>query len=246
MEYYKSGKTNDKGIGRNNNPSQGQNDVYSALVGNSGKNKLAASVLAQNVALVEDSSSKKQKNPKNKSAEEIYRATMAEIYKAECGKEGENPFDIADKFLCEMADKPKFYEGCSREHVWSVIFDMLERKYNDVIIDKYQKLYDEITRFGSEMEYKASQYPGSFEQYARAQAIKEIEDMYKQTRYGGYMHVIIMNILNRHFAEERAKDEAQRRQEATKKVCSIYIKKSIPNGRGSASIMDGSNPYESR
>jgi hypothetical protein len=84
---------------------------------------------------------------------------------------------------------------------------MLEMQYKDSIIKKYNQAYSNILNYGSQESYRASQYPGSYEEYAKAAALDEVTGLYSKTRYGGYMHTIVLRVLKKHFEEEKAKKE---------------------------------------
>lgn len=116
-------------------------------------------------------------------------------------------FDLSDKLLRDMDEKSIFYSEGDRAAVWTRIFDMLEKQYGEAIIQKYSQAYNEILKYGSQESYRVSHYPGTYEEYAKSAALDEVMSLYAKTRYGGYMHVIIMRVLEKHFKEEKEKKE---------------------------------------
>lgn len=130
---------------------------------------------------------------------------MAEVSTAKYTGDYSKAYDLADQLLIDMNEHSVFYSDGEKSTVWARIFDMLEDQYGDAIIEKYNKCYEEILNFGSYETYRVSHYPGTYEEYARSAALDEIMSLYAKTRYGGYMHVIIMRVLEKHFEEEKTK-----------------------------------------
>ena len=130
---------------------------------------------------------------------------MAEVSTAKYTGDYSKAYDLADQLLTDMNEHSVFYSDGEKSTVWARIFDMLEDQYGDAIIEKYNKCYEEILKFGSYETYRVSHYPGTYEEYARSAALDEIMSLYAKTRYGGYMHVIIMRVLEKHFEEEKTK-----------------------------------------
>lgn len=130
---------------------------------------------------------------------------MAEVSQAKYTGDYSKAYDLADRLIDDMNEHSIFYSDGEMSTVWARIFDMLETQYGDAIIEKYNKCYKEILNFGSYETYRVSHYPGTYEEYARSAALDEIMSLYAKTRYGGYMHVIIMRVLEKHFEEEKAK-----------------------------------------
>lgn len=132
-----------------------------------------------------------------------FHERMAEVSQARYTGDFSKAYDLADKLLEDMNKHSVFYSDGETTTVWARIFDMLEAQYGDAIVKKYTKCYEEILNYGSYETYRASHYPGTYEEYARSSALDEIMSLYAKNRYGGYMHVIIMRVLEKHFEGER-------------------------------------------
>lgn len=130
---------------------------------------------------------------------------MSDISAARYAGDFSKAYDLSDQLLADMTEHSYFYADGDRSTVWARIFEMLEAQYGESIIRKYQSCYDEIKNFGSQETYRVSHYPGTYEEYCRSAALDELMSYYAKTRYGGYMHVIIMRVLEKHFEEEKAK-----------------------------------------
>ena len=143
-----------------------------------------------------------------------FHERLAEVSMAKANGDYSQAYDLADKLLADMDEHKYFYSDGERSTVWARIFEMLENQYRNAVIEKYKKCYNEILRFGSYETYRVSHHPGTYEEYARSAALDEVMSLYAKTRYGGYMHVIIMRILEKHFEEEREQRQKELRGKA--------------------------------
>lgn len=104
----------------------------------------------------------------------------------------------------------------------------LTKEYGNRIKEEFARRVDNAKLYYTIYDYKSSKYHGTYEEYAESRAIESLLEETNRYRYGGYMHVVIMNILTpdyraarRHgITEQRAaiakqKKIAQRRQEST-------------------------------
>lgn len=121
------------------------------------------------------------------------------------GNEGNysTAYDMADKLIGGITEDNDF-EDSKRNLVMNKVTSMLEEQYRDAIISKYNSLFNEVYEYGSQEEYVASGYPGSYEEFARTRAIDKLTSQLAKSRYGGYMHSIINKVLREYFSEQRA------------------------------------------
>lgn len=136
-----------------------------------------------------------------------FNSRLIEIGSARIEGSYAKAYDLADNLLKDIDQNSVFYTDGERATVWGRIFDMLENQYGEAIITKYNQYYNEILKYGSQESYRTSHYPGTYEEYAKSAALDEVMSLYAKTRYGGYMHVIIMRVLEKHFKEEKEKKE---------------------------------------
>lgn len=104
----------------------------------------------------------------------------------------------------------------------------LTKEYENRIKKEFAKRVDNAKLYYTIYDYKSSKYHGTYEEYAESRAIESLLEETSRYRYGGYMHVVIMNILTpeyratkRHGITEQSaaiakqKTIAQRKQERT-------------------------------
>lgn len=134
--------------------------------------------------------------------EKSFNSRIVDIASARADGNYAKAYDLSDSLLKDVG---MYGRDGNSSIVWSKIMNMLEMQYKDAIIKKYDQAYNNVLNYGSKESYRASQYPGSYEEYAKATAIDEVAAVYSKTRYGGYMHTIVLRVLKKHFEEEKAK-----------------------------------------
>ena len=136
--------------------------------------------------------------------EKSFNSRIVDIASARADGNYAKAYDLSDSLLKDVG---MYGRDGNSSIVWAKIMTMLEMQYKDSIIKKYNQAYSNILNYGSQESYRASQYPGSYEEYAKAAALDEVTGLYSKTRYGGYMHTIVLRVLKKHFEEEKAKKE---------------------------------------
>lgn len=109
-------------------------------------------------------------------------------------------YDLADALIKDI-DKYEDVKdpNAEREQILrNVIFHILEEQYKDLIVRKYNRIYNNIIKYDSVQNYKSSGYPGTIREYARSKTIDELMSFYRKSRYGGYMHTIIMSVIRKY------------------------------------------------
>ena len=71
----------------------------------------------------------------------------------------------------------------------------LTKEYGNRIKKEFAKRVDNARLYYTIFDYKMSKYHGTYEEYAESRAIDSLLEETRRYRYGGYMHVVIMNIL---------------------------------------------------
>lgn len=120
-------------------------------------------------------------------------------------------YDLADSLINDI-DKYDDVKNpdVERERIRRcVIFNTLEAQYTDSILQKYNQMYNDIIKYDSVQNYKSSGYPGTIKEYARNKTIEELMSLYRKSRYGGYMHTIVMRVIRKYIDQIDRDSEKQ-------------------------------------
>ena len=107
-------------------------------------------------------------------------------------------FQNATDFIPKIQEPIFSFDDCTtkrREKVKSNLIRTLKDKYGASIITEYINRVQSNMIYKSNLEYKTSQYPGTFEDYCKMIAKEELISKYRNYRYGGFMHKVILDTI---------------------------------------------------
>lgn len=158
-----------------------------------------------------------------------FTSELIKINRACRKKSYRDAYDALD-IMRQTVNSSNAYSDKDRAFVMNKFIQVLTMEYKDTII----KLYvNKLEQYRNQMdhsltyEYELSRYPGNFEDYIKMKVREEIGNETRKLRYGGYMHVIISNVISGYEAQEKQKAMAEARLKAQEKNPTVYSRAMI-------------------
>lgn len=143
---------------------------------------------------------------------------LIEISRACSNGNYEYAFRIIDELRDRMKSPSSKYTEEECGILKSKLISVLKERYQKDILKEYtMKLQNSLT-FGLITEYRSSGYPGSYEEYCKVAAKEELINQYRNYRYGGFMHVVIIDIINEYEEQSKKPVAPSKKAKTTRRV----------------------------